>query len=36
LRLPEELREPFVDAVHEVVGEPYKIDYVRLNIEAVA
>jgi len=36
LRLPEDLREPFVDAVHELVGEPYKIDYVRLNIEAVA
>ncbi|HEU0250548.1 MAG TPA: class I SAM-dependent methyltransferase [Solirubrobacteraceae bacterium] len=36
LRLPEDLREPFVDAVHEIVGEPYKIDYVRLNIEAVA
>ncbi|HEX3391110.1 MAG TPA: class I SAM-dependent methyltransferase [Solirubrobacteraceae bacterium] len=36
LRLPEELREPFVDAVHEIVGEPYRIDYVRLNIEAVA
>jgi trans-aconitate 2-methyltransferase len=35
-RLPEELREPFVDAVHEIVGEPYKIDYVRLNIDAVA
>lgn len=36
MRLPEELREPFVDAVHEVVGEPYRIDYVRLNIEAEA
>jgi trans-aconitate 2-methyltransferase len=36
LRLPQELREPFVDAVHEIVGEPYKIDYVRLNIDAVA
>jgi trans-aconitate 2-methyltransferase len=35
-RLPQELREPFVDAVHEIVGEPYKIDYVRLNIDAVA
>jgi trans-aconitate 2-methyltransferase len=35
LRLPEELREPFVDAVHEIVGEPYRIDYVRLNIDAV-
>lgn len=36
LRLPKDLREPFVDAVHEIVGEPYRIDYVRLNIEAVA
>ncbi|HEX5308516.1 MAG TPA: methyltransferase domain-containing protein [Solirubrobacteraceae bacterium] len=35
-RLPEELREPFVDAVYEVVGEPYRIHYVRLNIDAVA
>jgi trans-aconitate 2-methyltransferase len=36
MRLPDELREPFVEAVHERVGEPYTIDYVRLNIEAVA
>jgi trans-aconitate 2-methyltransferase len=36
LRLPEELREPFVTAVHERVGDPYTIDYVRLNIDAVA
>jgi trans-aconitate 2-methyltransferase len=36
LRLPEDLREPFVDAVYEIVGEPYRIDYVRLNIDAVA
>jgi trans-aconitate 2-methyltransferase len=35
-RLPEDLREPFVDAVHEIVGAPYRIDYVRLNIDAVA
>lgn len=35
-RLPEELREPFVDAVYEIVREPYRIDYVRLNIDAVA
>jgi trans-aconitate 2-methyltransferase len=35
-RLPEQLREPFVDAVYEIVGEPYRIDYVRLNIDAVA
>lgn len=36
LRLPEDLREPFVDAVYEIVGEDYRIDYVRLNIDAVA
>jgi trans-aconitate 2-methyltransferase len=36
LRLPEELRDPFVEAVHERVGEPYTLDYVRLNIDAVA
>jgi trans-aconitate 2-methyltransferase len=36
MRLPEELREPFVEAVHERVGEPYTIDYVRLNIDALA
>jgi trans-aconitate 2-methyltransferase len=36
MRLPQELREPFVDSVHEVVGKPYRIDYVRLNIEAKA
>jgi trans-aconitate 2-methyltransferase len=36
LRLPEELREPFVEAVHERVGEPYTLDYVRLNIDAIA
>ncbi len=35
-RLPEELRDPFVDAVYEIVGEAYRIDYVRLNIDAVA
>jgi len=35
-RLPQELREPFVDAVYELVGEDYRIDYVRLNIDAVA
>lgn len=36
LRLPEHLREPFVTAVHERVGDPYTIDYIRLNIDAVA
>jgi len=33
-RLPEELRDPFVEAVLERMGEPVAIDYVRLNIEA--
>jgi trans-aconitate 2-methyltransferase len=36
MRLPEDLRERFVDAVHERVGEPYTLDYVRLNMDAVA
>ncbi len=36
MRLPEQLREPFVIAVHERLGDPYTIDYVRLNIDAVA
>jgi trans-aconitate 2-methyltransferase len=34
--LPEELREPFIDEVLAVVGEPVVVDYVRLNIDAVA
>jgi trans-aconitate 2-methyltransferase len=33
-RLPEELREPFVDAVCERAGSPLVLDYVRLNIDA--
>jgi trans-aconitate 2-methyltransferase len=36
MRLPEDLREPFVEAVYERLVEPYTIDYVRLNIDAVA
>jgi trans-aconitate 2-methyltransferase len=36
LRLPEELREPFITAVHERLDDPYTIDYVRLNIDALA
>jgi trans-aconitate 2-methyltransferase len=32
--LPEELREPFVDAVAQQMGEPLVLDYVRLNIDA--
>jgi len=35
-RLPEELRERFVDAVHGRLGEPLELDYVRLNVDAVA
>jgi trans-aconitate 2-methyltransferase len=34
--LPEQLREPFMDEVLEHVGEPVVVDYVRLNIDAVA
>jgi trans-aconitate 2-methyltransferase len=34
--LPQELREPFMDAALEVLGEPVVVDYVRLNIDAVA
>ncbi len=33
-RLPEDLKEPFVDAVAAGMGEPLVLDYVRLNIEA--
>jgi trans-aconitate 2-methyltransferase len=35
-RLPERLREPFMDEVMAELGEPVVIDYVRLNIDAVA
>ena len=34
--LPEELREPFMDDVLELLGEPVVVDYVRLDIDAVA
>jgi trans-aconitate 2-methyltransferase len=34
--LPPELREPFMDDVLAVLGEPVTVDYVRLNIDAVA
>jgi trans-aconitate 2-methyltransferase len=34
--LPEELREPFMDEVLAVLGEPVVVDYVRLNIDATA
>ncbi|HEX3692172.1 MAG TPA: methyltransferase domain-containing protein [Solirubrobacteraceae bacterium] len=35
-RLPEGLREPFMDQVMELLGEPVVVDYVRLNVDAVA
>lgn len=35
-RLPEELRQPFAEAVLEESPEPFTLDYVRLNIEAAA
>lgn len=35
-RLPEELRRPFTEAVLEEAGEPLRLEYVRLNIEARA
>ncbi len=35
-RLPEDLHDPFVAAVHERLGDPLTIDYVRLNIDATA
>jgi trans-aconitate 2-methyltransferase len=33
-RLPDELRDPYVDAVAERFGQPVELDYVRLNIDA--
>ncbi len=35
-RLPEDLRESFLDAVLVELGEPVVVDYIRLNIDAVA
>ena len=35
-QLPEELRRPFAEAVLEESEQPLVLDYVRLNIEAVA
>jgi trans-aconitate 2-methyltransferase len=35
-KLPEELRDPFMDDVLAELGEPVVVDYVRLNIDAVA
>jgi trans-aconitate 2-methyltransferase len=34
--LPQELREPFIEAVLERTGEPLVLDYVRLNMTATA
>lgn len=34
--LPEELREPFMDEVMDELGKPVVVDYVRLNIDALA
>lgn len=34
--LPEELRESFMDQVMAELGEPVVVDYIRLNIDAVA
>jgi trans-aconitate 2-methyltransferase len=33
-RLPDELKDPFVEAVLAGLGEPLELDYVRLNINA--
>jgi trans-aconitate 2-methyltransferase len=35
-QLPESLREPFMDDVLPALGEPVVVDYVRLNIDAIA
>ncbi|HXM87385.1 MAG TPA: methyltransferase type 11, partial [Solirubrobacteraceae bacterium] len=35
-QLPAELRERYIDDVLAVLGEPVVVDYVRLNIDAVA
>ncbi len=35
-RLPEELRQPFAEAVLDLAEKPLTLDYVRLNIEARA
>jgi trans-aconitate 2-methyltransferase len=34
--LPDSLRKPFMDEVLEELGEPVIVDYVRLNIDAIA
>ena len=35
-QLPPQLREPFMDEVLQALGEPVTVDYVRLNLDAVA
>lgn len=35
-RLPAELREPFLDAVEAHLGDDAEVEYVRLNLDAVA
>jgi trans-aconitate 2-methyltransferase len=35
-RLPEELRDRFMDDALQAIGEPVVVDYVRLNIDALA
>jgi trans-aconitate 2-methyltransferase len=35
-RLPDDLREPFVDDLLALIGEPVVVDYVRLNVDATA
>jgi trans-aconitate 2-methyltransferase len=35
-RLPDALREPFIDAVAELIGEDSPVTYIRLNIDATA
>lgn len=35
-QLPEDLREPFLDTVLAELGEPVVVDYIRLNLDAVA
>ncbi len=35
-QLPEDLREPFLDTVLAELGEPVIVDYIRLNLDAVA
>jgi hypothetical protein len=32
--LPDELHDPFIDAVTERMDDPVTLDYVRLNMEA--